>query len=68
MAEKADKYAKLAFVLMASDSMSNVLKEAAANADKSFTAIEKAAISAACLTCHSQATVEERFSTSFLNY
>jgi hypothetical protein len=43
MAEKADKYAKLAFVLMASDSMSDVLKEAAENAKGSFSKIEQSA-------------------------
>ena len=41
MAEKADKYAKLAFVLMASDSMSSVLKQAADNANGSLSKIEQ---------------------------
>jgi hypothetical protein len=36
MAEKSDKYAKLAFVLMATDNMSNVLKQAADNANGSL--------------------------------
>jgi hypothetical protein len=40
MAEKADKYAKLAFVLIASDSMSNVLKNAVENANGQFSKLE----------------------------
>jgi hypothetical protein len=41
MAEKSDKYSKLAFVLMASDSMSNVLEKAAQNLDGSFSKMEQ---------------------------
>jgi hypothetical protein len=40
MAEKSDKYAKLAFVLMASDQMSNVLKTAVENANGQFSKLE----------------------------
>jgi hypothetical protein len=44
MAGTSEKYTKLAFVLMATDNMSNVLKKAADNANRSFSKIEQSMV------------------------